>query len=156
MPNFDSPYIIPVVAMLIPIVAIISGVWGQAHARRTRAEERMAMLARGIPLAEIEAALKPESDADATAYTAPSASRSPARSLGNARRAAVVLISVGLGLIVFFVMLASILREHDILAGAAVGVIPLAIGVGFVVDYTLQRRELARFGLEIDPGPPRD
>ena len=37
-----------------------------------------------------------------------------------------------------------------VLAGAAVGLIPLAIGIGFFVDYNLQKRELSRFGMEID------
>jgi hypothetical protein len=40
---------------------------------------------------------------------------------------------------------------HDVLVVAASGLIPLVIGIGFVVDYQLQRRELSRFGLEIGP-----
>ena len=35
------------------------------------------------------------------------------------------------------------------LSGAAVGLIPLAIGVGFLIDYQLQKRDLSRFGLEV-------
>jgi hypothetical protein len=35
------------------------------------------------------------------------------------------------------------------LTGAAVGIIPLAIGIGFFVDYNLQKRELSRFGVEV-------
>ena len=46
-------------------------------------------------------------------------------------------------------MLAWILSDHDVLSGAAVGLIPLAIGVGFLIDYNLQKRDLSRFGLEI-------
>jgi hypothetical protein len=49
-------------------------------------------------------------------------------------------------------VLAWILSEHDVLAGAAVGLIPLAIGAGFLVDYNLQKRDLSRFGLEVGPG----
>jgi hypothetical protein len=41
------------------------------------------------------------------------------------------------------------LNERDVLAGAAVGIIPFAIGIGFFVDYNLQKRELSRFGLEV-------
>jgi hypothetical protein len=41
-----------------------------------------------------------------------------------------------------------------VLAGAAAGLIPLAIGVGFFVDYNLQKRELARFGLEVGAESP--
>ena len=33
---------------------------------------------------------------------------------------------------------------------AAAGLIPIAIGVGFFVDYKMQARDLARFGLEVD------
>jgi hypothetical protein len=49
----------------------------------------------------------------------------------------------------FFITLSVIAQERDVLAGAAVGIIPLAIGIGFFVDYHLQKRELSRFGLEI-------
>ena len=54
------------------------------------------------------------------------------------------------GLMLFFITLCVIVRERDVLAGAAVGLIPLAIGIGFFVDYNLQKRELSRFGMEID------
>jgi hypothetical protein len=79
--------------------------------------------------------------------------KDPLRSLGNARRAAIVLVSVGVGLTLFFVTLSYILQERDVLAGAAVGIIPLAIGIGFFIDYQLQKRELARFGLEVGAEP---
>jgi hypothetical protein len=32
----------------------------------------------------------------------------------------------------------------------------LVIGIGFLVDYRLQQRELARFGLEVGAEPPHD
>jgi hypothetical protein len=32
----------------------------------------------------------------------------------------------------------------------AAGIIPIAIGVGFYIDYQMQARDLARFGLEVD------
>jgi hypothetical protein len=60
----NSPFIIPVVAMLIPIVAIIGGIWSQMHAARLKADQRMAMLARGIPVVEIEAILKSTAEVD--------------------------------------------------------------------------------------------
>ncbi len=75
--------------------------------------------------------------------------KDPLRSLGNARRTGIVLVSVGVGLTLFFVTLSYILQERDVLAGAAVGIIPLAIGIGFFIDYNLQKRELSRFGLEV-------
>jgi hypothetical protein len=142
---FNSPFIIPVVAMLIPIVAIIGGVWSQAHAARLKADQRMAMLARGIPPEEIEAILKSVSQSDPSTAT-----KDPMSSLGRARRAAVVLISTGVGLVVFSLVLEQVVQDRDVLAVAAAGLIPLAIGLGFVVDYHLQKRELSRFGLDLD------
>jgi len=139
-----SPYIVPLGAFLVAIVAIAGGIWGQAHARRVKAEQRMAMLARGIPLAEVEAVLS--KDRETEEQHAPP---DPMRRLGNARRTAVVLISVGMGLMLFFIVLEIILGVRPVLAGAAVGLIPLAIGVGFWIDYNLQKREMSRFGLEV-------
>ena len=131
---------IPVVSLLIPIVAIIGGTVAEVNRRRTRSEERLAMLARGVPPAEIAGLLK---------SMEPSRAKDPMSGLGTARRTAVVLISVGLGLTLFFAVLAWVVGVRQVLAGAATGLIPLTIGLGFVVDYQLQKRELARFGLEV-------
>jgi hypothetical protein len=142
-----APVLIPIFALLIPIVAIVGGLISQMQATRLKADQRMAMLARGIPLAEIEAVLKsPESNGTL---------KDPMRSLNNARRAAIVLISVGVGLVAFFFLLEAILQVREVLAGAAAGLIPFAIGIGFYIDYHLQKRDLSRFGLEI-ADPHRD
>jgi hypothetical protein len=138
---FFSPFIVPVAGCAVGAVAIISGIWFEAQQRRNKAEQRMAMIARGIPSAEIEKLLGSGDEEKRV--------RDPLRSLGNARRTGVVLVSIGLGLMLFFITLSLILQERDVLAGAAVGIIPLAIGVGFFVDYNLQKRELSRFGLEV-------
>jgi hypothetical protein len=141
-----APYAIPLGAFAVAIVFIVSGTLGHAHARRVKADQRIALLQRGVPLDRIEAILKP---ADEPGEHETPSIRSPFRSLGNARRAATVLISTGIGLIVFFAALSVIVAERYVLAGAAVGLIPLAIGIGFLVDYSMQKRELARFGMEI-------
>src|SRR6202046_1460170 len=142
MEAFNSPFIVPIGAFAVAIVAVIAGIWSQAHAVRVKAEQRMAMLARGLPIAEIEQLLgsgaeekKPPKD--------------PLRSLSNARRTGIILVSTGAGLMLFFFALTAIIGERAILSGAAAGLIPLAIGVGFFVDYHLQKRELSRFGLEV-------
>jgi len=143
MNNFAfSPFIVPVAGCLVAIVAIVSGIWLDGHKRRMRSEERIAMLARGVPLAEIEKMLGTGDEEKAPV-------KDPLRSLGNARRAGIVLVSVGVGLILFFLVLTAILQVRPVLAGAAAGLIPLAIGIGFFIDYNLQKRELSRFGLEI-------
>jgi hypothetical protein len=75
------------------------------------------------------------------------------RSLGSARRAGIVLCSTGIGLAIFFIVLALILQVREVYSGAAAGFIPLAIGIGFFIDYHLQQKELARFGMEVEPAP---
>jgi hypothetical protein len=137
-----SPFVIPVAGCLVAIVAIVSGIWLDGHKRRMKSEERIAMIARGVPLAEIEKMLGTGGDEKPSV-------KDPLRSLANARRAGIVLVSVGVGLILFFVILTAILHVREVLSGAAAGLIPLAIGVGFFIDYNLQKRELSRFGLEV-------
>lgn len=144
MSAFNSPFIVPLGAFVVAIVAIISGIISQAHTSRIKAEQRMAMLARGMSVTEIEQLLGKRGDDEKTV-------KDPMRSLGNARRTGIVLCSSGIGLMVFFFALTVILREREILAGAAIGFIPLCIGIGFLIDYHLQKREMSRFGLELDP-----
>jgi hypothetical protein len=136
-----SPFIVPVAGCLVGIVAIISGVWFEAQQRRNKAEQRMAMIARGMPIAEIEKLLGTGDEEKRV--------KDPLRSLGNARRAGIVLVSVGAGLILFGLVLTVILQVREVLAVGAAGLIPLAIGIGFFIDYNLQKRELSRFGLEV-------
>jgi len=151
--NNLSPIWIPIVAMMIPIAGIIAGALGGYQRRRASADQQMAMIARGVPLAEIEAFMQ---------RTTPIANEDrpindPLRSLSNSRRAAVVLISVGTGLIIFFLIFGSVMLTHVdkdagwvLIAVSAAGLIPLAIGIGFLFDYNLQKRELSRFGLEVE------
>src|ERR1700749_3667243 len=97
-----SPFIVPVAGCVVGMVAIISGVWFEAQKRRLRSEERMGMMARGVPIAEIERLMGP-GDEEKPAV------KDPMRSLGNARRTGIVLVSVGVGLIFFFIVLTMIL-----------------------------------------------
>lgn len=145
MEIFHSPLIVPLGAFAVAIVAIVSGIVSDMHQKRIKADQRMAMLQRGMPVADIERLLGTKDD--------PETPRDPLRRITNTRTTAIVLMSCGAGLIAFFVVLASILRVHEVLAGAAAGLIPLAIGIGFWIDYRLQAREVARLGLDL-PGEP--
>ena len=151
--NEYSAMLIPITAMLIPIVAIIAGAFNQAHKRRIRADQQMAMLARGVPLAEIEAFQQRSGPVDNNDRPI----KDPVRSLGNARRTALVLISLGAGLMLFFAIFGYVMLHHVdkdagwvLIAVASAGLIPLAIGVGFLFDYNLQKREMSLFGLEVE------
>ena len=139
----DESLLIPLSAFLVVIVAIVAGALTNIHQRRLKAEQRMAMLQRGMPVADIERLLGAKDEPDIP--------RDPLRRLRNTRTTAIVLISFGLGAILFFVALTSIVHEHEVLAGAATALVPLAIGIGFLVDYRLQARDIARLGLDL-PG----
>jgi len=132
----------------VAIVAIVSGVVSEGNRQRLTAEQRMAMIARGMPADDIDRLLT-------KAIVDSRPVKDPMQSLANARRTAIVLISSGIGLALFFIVLAYILSERDVLAGAAVGLMPLAVGIGFVIDYNLQKRDLSRFGLEVGPTDQR-
>jgi hypothetical protein len=148
MEAWHSPFIVPLGAFAVAIVAIAGGIWSDIHNKRIRADQRMAMLARGMSVEDIEKVLGKPNDVDRPP-------KDPLRSLSNARRAGIILVSSGIGIMLFFITLKIILGEREILSGAAVGLIPLAIGIGFFVDYHLQKRELSRFGLEIEPDQSR-
>jgi hypothetical protein len=137
-----SPFVVPLGAFLVGIVAIVSGVVAGAYKQKVKAEQRLAMVARGMTAAEIEKLLSGDSRVG----------KDPLQAVTSTRRTAIVLISSGVGLILFFLVLAWIVNTHEVLSGGAVGLIPLSIGVGFLIDYKLQKRELSRFGLEVGHG----
>lgn len=143
MEVLKTPFIVPLGAFVVAIVAVVSGIWSQMHAKRLKAEQRMAMIARGMSIADIEQLLGTSEEEEKRPP------RDPIRSLSNARRTGIILVSSGVGLMLFFITLTAIIGQREILSGAAVGLIPLAIGVGFFIDYNLQKRELSRFGLEV-------
>jgi hypothetical protein len=135
-----SPFMIPLGAFLVGIVAIVSGVVGGAYKQRLKTEQRLAMLARGMSAGDIEKVLSADGRA----------AKDPLQGIANTRRTAIVLISTGVGIMLFFLVLAWIVNEHHVLSGGAIGLIPISIGVGFLIDYNLQKRDLSRFGLEVE------
>jgi hypothetical protein len=122
---FNPAVAVPVGAFCVAIVAIVMGTVSQAHSRRMKAEERMALIARGVPLADIERMMGSDQNVDERLP------RSPVGRMRGSRTTALVLIGVGVGLSLFGAMLAGIVHEQDVLVVAAVGVIPLAIGIAF-------------------------
>jgi Flp pilus assembly protein TadB len=146
-----GPYIVPIAVFIWLAVVGVAKIIGQAHSQRLKAEQCMAMVQRGMTAEQIATVLQPEKDTD---EEEPAKTKDPLRSLSNARRAGIVLVSTGLGLTAFGWLLALIVGDHEVLVVAAAGLIPLCIGIGFFVDYSLQKRELARFGLEVAADQP--
>jgi len=130
---------IPLGAFVVGIVAIVAGVAGGAYKQRLKTEQRLAMLARGMSAGDIEKVLSADGRA----------AKDPLQGIASTRRTAIVLISTGVGIMLSFLVLAWIVDEHHVLSGGAFGLIPLSIGVGFFIDYTLQKRDLSHFGLEV-------
>jgi hypothetical protein len=140
-----SPFLVPLGAFAVGIVAIVCGALSQAHTQRLKADQRMAMVARGMNANDIDKLLgKASGDGKPM--------KDPMQSLATTRKTGIVLISSGVGLVLFFVVLAWVVGEHEVLSGGAVGLIPLAIGVGFLIDYKLQKRDLSHLGLEVGQG----
>ena len=66
--------------------------------------------------------------------------RTPART----RRAGIVCIAAGLGICVGDVIIVAATGDPQAWALQALGVVPIAIGIGLLVDYRLARREQLR------------
>ena len=130
---------IPLGAFVVGIVAIVSGIAGGAYKQRLKTEQRLAMLARGMSASEIERLLSADGRA----------AKDPLQGIATTRRTAIVLISTGVGIMLSFLVLAWIVNQHEVLSGGAFGLIPLSIGIGFFIDYNLQKRDLSQFGLEV-------
>lgn len=143
MSAFDSPFIVPVAGCAMILGLGAAAIYSEMRNKELRSQERIAMLNRGVPLADIERMIVSFSDDEKKV-------RDPLRSLSIARRTAVVLLSIGVGLVIFGIMLEAILHVRETLVVCGVGVVNVCIGIGFLVDYTMQKRELSRFGMEVD------
>jgi hypothetical protein len=129
----NSPFIVPV-AGCVMIAAIVGfNAWGSARKRQIESEERLAAIARGVPIPPTEAEV---------ALTRNRPSLDSVRRRDNVRRGGIVLVGVAVGVMLFFFALAIILQHREIFSGVACGLIPLGIGVGLLIDARLQSREL--------------
>jgi hypothetical protein len=90
--------------------------------RRLRTDERLAALARGASIP-----MEPELSEAA-----------------RSRRSGILLVAGALGYIATFAVIARF--ESEAWIAAAFGIIPLAVGLGFFLDYTLIRRDLRTSG----------
>lgn len=142
----NSPYIVPVAGTVMILGIVVAGIWSGVRTREMRSQERLAAIARGIPL-ESEWDRSSPREAIAMTSTTRLAKRydSGGRNDGaNSRRAGLILCGVGLGLCAFFAVLAAVLQVRAVLCGGAAGLIPLAIGIAFLIDGRLRRVEFNR------------
>jgi hypothetical protein len=110
---------IGLVAVVMSLGIPLGAMYTYYHVRKLRSEERMAAIARGVDIP-----MEPELSQGA-----------------RSRRWGILLVTGAIGYIVAFGLVAR-LTEPDAWTAAAFGVIPLAVGIGFLLDWTLIRRDL--------------
>jgi len=84
-----------------------------------RSEERLAAIARGVDIP-----MEPELNQAA-----------------RSRRCGLLLVSGALGYMATFGLIAGIQADRDIWTAAAFGIIPLAISIGYFLDWSFIRRD---------------
>ena len=111
---------------LIGLVAVILGMgiplgalYTYYRVRKLRSEERLAAIERGVAIP-----MEPELNQEA-----------------RSRRMGILLVSGAIGYILTFGLIAQIEADRDIWTAAALGIIPLAVGVGYFVDWKLIHRD---------------
>ena len=111
---------------LIGLVAVILGMgiplgalYTYYRVRKLRSEERLAAIARGVDIP-----MEPELN-----------------QAGRSRRMGILLVSGAIGYIVTFGLIAQIEANRDVWTAAVLGIIPLAVGIGYFVDWKLIHRD---------------
>jgi hypothetical protein len=110
--------IIGLVAVMMSLGIPLAGMYTYYRVRKLHTDERMAALARGVAV-PMEAELS-----------------QPARS----RRSGILLTALGVGWMATFAIISRM--EPDARMAMAFGAIPLALGIGFFLDFTLIRHDL--------------
>jgi hypothetical protein len=111
--------IIGLVAVIMSLGIPLGAMYTYYCVRKLRTEERLAAIAKGV-------SVPMEPDLSQAA---------------RSRRAAILLVTGALGYILTFGLIAQIEREPETWVAAAFGIIPLAIGIGYFLDFTLIRRD---------------
>src|SRR5712671_2989520 len=107
------------VAVTMFFAVPLGGMFTYYRVRKLRTEERLAAIAKGV-------SVPMEPDLSQAA---------------RSRRAATLLVTGALGYILTFGLIAQIEREPETWVAAVFGIIPLAIGIGYFLDFTLIRRD---------------
>jgi hypothetical protein len=111
--------IVGLAAVVLSLGIPMAGMYTYYRVKKLRADERMAALARGVTI-PFETEVSPEA---------------------RSRKAGILLVCGAIGFMATFGAIAGIVHEPDTWAAAAFGLIPLAVGIGYFIDFTLSRRE---------------
>jgi hypothetical protein len=129
----NSPFIVPVAGCAMIACIVISAQASASRKRQIESEERLAAIARGVPVPPTQEELalsrnRPVPDA--------------LRRRANIRLAGIILVASSVCLALFFTILWAVLREREILSGVACALIPFGIGAGLLIDARIQTREM--------------
>ncbi len=113
-------YLIGLVAVVLTCGIPLAMMYTFYRVRKLRTEERLAALARGVEI---------PMEREISQYA-------------RSRRAGILLVSGGMGLILMFAMIARVAGEPETLVASAFGILPLAVGLGYFVDAALIHRDL--------------
>jgi hypothetical protein len=113
--------VIGLVAVILSLGIPIAGMFTYYRVRKLRSEERLAAISRGV-----EIPIEPEIS-----------------QVGRSRRWGILCISGAVGYIATFGVIARVEAGPDAWAAAAFGLIPLAVGIGYLIDAYLHKREVA-------------
>ncbi|HYY73140.1 MAG TPA: DUF6249 domain-containing protein [Candidatus Bathyarchaeia archaeon] len=111
--------IIGLVAVIMSLGVPLGALYTYYRVRKLRSEERLAAIERGVAIP-----MEPELNQAA-----------------RSRRAGILLVSGAIGFILAFGLIAQIQAERDCWTVAALGIIPLAVGLGYFVDWKLIHRD---------------
>ena len=111
--------LIGLVAVTLGMSVPLGALYTYFRVRKLRSEERLAAIARGVAIP-----LDPELNQAA-----------------QSRRSGIVLVSGAIGFIAAFGLIAGIEADRDLWTVAAFGLIPLAVGIGYFVDWSMIRRD---------------
>jgi len=111
---------IGLVAVVLTCGLPLAALYTYYRVRKLRSEERLAALARGAELP-----IEPELS-----------------QFARSRRAGILLVSGGLGIMLMFAMIARVVDEPRTLVAAAFGILPLAVGIGYFLDAALIHKDL--------------
>lgn len=127
MNSTDTAMVFIAAFALVLGIIIVANI-GAYRNRKLKSEERLAAIAKGLPLPP---------DLEIADETSRISGADQGRGI---RTGGLVLVSIGVGLGLLGLCLEWILQERDVLAVSAAGLIPLAVGIGLVIDYALRNR----------------
>jgi hypothetical protein len=116
--------IIGLVAVVMALGIPLGAMYTYYRVRKLRTEERLAAIARGANI-PVEVELSP---------------------IARSRKAGILLVSGAIGYILTFGLVAQIEHDPETWVAAVFGIIPLAVGIGYFVDFTLNRGDAKAAG----------